>query len=67
MTDTPTRPSTNEEPELASEESVPLDGKDEVGEKMMEDLGREKAQKAEDDAPPPSPPAEPMPKQFPTS
>jgi hypothetical protein len=33
----------NEEPELGNEESVPLDGKDPVGEKMMDDLGRERA------------------------
>jgi len=32
----------NEEPEPTAEESVPLDGKDPVGEKMMEDLGRER-------------------------
>ena len=33
----------NEEPELGNEESVPLDGKDRVGEEMMDDLGRERA------------------------
>ena len=32
----------NEEPEVVQEESVPLDGKDEKGEKMMEELGRNK-------------------------
>lgn len=32
----------NEEPEITQEESVPTDGKDEQGEKMMEDLGRNK-------------------------
>jgi hypothetical protein len=35
----------SDEPELSSEESVPSDGKDEVGEKMMEELGRERRQK----------------------
>jgi hypothetical protein len=54
----------NEEPEIAFEESIPSDGKDEVGEKMMEDLGRDKASKEDS----PSPPAEPpMPEQFPAS
>ena len=32
----------NDEPEITQEESVPSDGKDEVGEKMMEDLGRQR-------------------------
>ena len=56
----------NEEPELGSEESIPLDGKDVVGERMMEDLGRDRKEKAQE-ADPSSPPAEPMPEQFPTS
>lgn len=30
------------EPPIANEESVPSDGKDEVGEKMIEELGRDK-------------------------
>ena len=30
----------NEEPELGAEESIPLDGKDPVGEQMMEELGQ---------------------------
>jgi len=30
------------EPEITQEESVPSDGKDEVGEKMMEELGRDR-------------------------
>ena len=34
-----------EEPEVTQEESVPSDGRDEVGEKMMEDLGRDKARR----------------------
>ncbi|RZL65429.1 MAG: hypothetical protein EOP81_04260 [Variovorax sp.] len=32
----------NEEPEITQEESVPTDGKDEKGEQMMKDLGRNK-------------------------
>lgn len=32
----------NDEPEITQEESIPSDGKDKVGEKMMEDLGRER-------------------------
>ena len=31
-----------EEPELTQEESVPLDGKDEVGERLMDELGQER-------------------------
>jgi len=34
-----------EEPEVTQEESIPSDGRDEVGEQMMEDLGREKARR----------------------
>lgn len=33
---------TNDEPEVTQEESIPSDGKDEEGEKLMEDLGRER-------------------------
>ena len=40
---TRTKPGDNEEPEITQEESIPSDGKDEVGEKMMEELGREKS------------------------
>lgn len=32
----------NEEPEIVQEESVPSDGKDIEGEKMMEELGKHK-------------------------
>lgn len=32
----------NEEPEITQEESVPSDGKDKKGEKMMEELGADK-------------------------
>ena len=53
----------NEEPEIGFEESIPLDGPDPVGEKMIEELGgREPVQKE-----PSSPPPEPMPEQFPAS
>ena len=38
-----TKPGDAEEPEITQEESIPSDGKDEVGEKMMEELGREKS------------------------
>ncbi|MDM0115312.1 hypothetical protein QTI66_24395 [Variovorax sp. J22R133] len=31
-----------EEPEITQEESIPSDGKDEEGEKMMEKLGQER-------------------------
>jgi len=37
--------STQDEPELANEESVPTDGKDPVGEKLMEQLGAERRAK----------------------
>ena len=40
----PNRP-VKEEPEVTQEESIPSDGKDEVGEEMMKDLGRERAKK----------------------
>jgi hypothetical protein len=36
----------NEEPELGAEESIPLDGKDPVGEQMMEELGRDSRESA---------------------
>lgn len=39
---TKTKPGDHEEPEITQEEDVPLDGKDEVGEKMMEELGRDR-------------------------
>lgn len=32
--------SAHEEPEIVQEESIPSDGKDQEGEKMMEELGR---------------------------
>jgi hypothetical protein len=34
-----------EEPTPAAEESIPSDGKDEKGEEMMEELGRERREK----------------------
>ena len=46
----------NEEPELTQEESIPSDGRDEVGEKMMEDLGREKMQRDKEFGTPGKPP-----------
>lgn len=54
----------NDEPELGADESVPLDGKDPVGEKMIEELGRERRKdKADDrDADP-----GPLPEQLPVS
>lgn len=39
---TPPTPPMKDEPELANEESVPSDGKDHKGERMMEELGRDK-------------------------
>ncbi|VTU35910.1 hypothetical protein H4CHR_03779 [Variovorax sp. PBS-H4] len=63
MSTNPSRATPNEEPEIGFEESVPLDGPDPVGEKMIEDLGRGKRAEQE----PPAPPSEPMPKQFPAS
>lgn len=43
---TPVTPPGNDEPEITQEESIPSDGKDEKGEKMMEDLGRERRRDA---------------------
>lgn len=43
MNDTAKQPApAKEEPELRLEESIPSDGKDEQGEKLMEELGRDK-------------------------
>lgn len=42
MTTPPSKNPKNEEPEIAQEESVPSDGPDHKGEKMMEDLGKNK-------------------------
>ncbi len=39
----PTPQAGNEEPEIVQEESVPSDGKDLEGEKLMEEIGRTKA------------------------
>jgi hypothetical protein len=44
---TPVTPPSNDEPEITQEESIPSDGKDEKGEKMMEDLGRERGRDAD--------------------
>lgn len=54
----------DDEPEIGFEESIPLDGRDPVGEQMIEDLGRHRRQS---DETPSSPPAEPMPEQLPVS
>lgn len=40
-------PVAKEEPEPRFEPSIPLDGKDEEGERMMEELGRERREKQE--------------------
>ncbi len=40
-------PPGSEEPEVTQEDSVPSDGKDKEGEKMMEDLGRERKEQGE--------------------
>lgn len=34
-----------EEPEITQEESIPSDGRDEVGEDMMKELGRERVER----------------------
>ncbi len=44
---TPRRDASNEEPELGAEESIPLDGKDPVGEQMMKELGRDSGKRAD--------------------
>ncbi|MBT2325038.1 hypothetical protein J7E62_22145 [Variovorax paradoxus] len=59
----PRRPTTNEEPELAFEESIPSDGKDPEGEKMIDELGKEKPKPKPEKEPPP----EPLPEQLPVS
>ncbi|MDR6535271.1 hypothetical protein [Variovorax soli] len=57
-----TRAAPDEEPEIGFEESIPLDGPDPVGEKMIDDLGRDRPQEE-----PRSRPPEPMPEQLPVS
>ncbi|VWX63636.1 conserved hypothetical protein [Burkholderiales bacterium 8X] len=64
----------NEEPQITNEDSVPLDGKDPVGEKMMDELGKDRrrndeqpAEKATEDKVPPQPHADPLPKRMPIS
>lgn len=65
----PRRPVTNEEPELAFEESIPSDGKDPVGEKMIDELDQAKPDETNPDRTEPKkePPPEPMPEQLPVS
>ncbi len=58
----PARPESKDEPEIAFEESIPSDGRDVVGEKMIEDLGKDKPRKDS-----PASPGEPMPEQLPVS
>lgn len=61
---TPRKHPDNEEPELGADESVPLDGKDPVGEEMMKDLGREKAKRLDKGH---GGDPGPLPEQFPVS
>ena len=58
----PRRPQTNEEPDIGFEESIPSDGDDPIGEKMIDDLAQPRPDKA-----PKEPPPEPMPEQLPVS
>ncbi len=58
----PARPGAKDEPEIAFEESIPSDGRDVVGEKMIDDLGKDKPRKD-----PQASPGEPMPEQLPVS
>ncbi len=62
----PRRPASNEEPQITNEESVPSDGKDPEGVKMIDELGKSDAGKKLDKVPPAAG-AEPMPKQMPVS
>ncbi|WP_157730652.1 hypothetical protein [Variovorax sp. HW608] len=57
----------NEEPELTFEESVPLDGPDPEGERMIDELGQERRRRQAEQAPPRPAEGEPMPEQFPAS
>jgi hypothetical protein len=61
----PRRQSSNEEPEIAFEESIPSDGDDPVGAKMIDELGQTRPDKPEQA--PEDPPPEPMPEQLPVS
>ena len=58
----PRRHPANEEPEIGFEESIPSDGDDPVGEKMIEELGQAKPEQV-----PKEPPPDPMPEQLPVS
>lgn len=62
---TPRRSMSNEEPEIGFEASIPSDGDDPVGQKMIDDLGQGKPEK--DEKAPEEPPPEPMPAQLPVS
>ncbi|MDM0035678.1 hypothetical protein QTI33_26330 [Variovorax sp. J22P271] len=61
---TPRKDASNEEPELGAEESVPLDGKDPVGEQMMKDLGRDAGKGAKERTTGEEDPG-PLPERFP--
>ncbi|MDN8615779.1 hypothetical protein [Variovorax ginsengisoli] len=64
---TPRRDASNEEPELGAEESIPLDGKDPVGEQMMKELGRDSGKRADQHAKEEEGDPGPLPEQFPAS
>jgi len=59
----------NDEPDLGADESIPLDGKDPVGEKMIEELGRKSPSESESRSEPDSEKTDPgpLPKQLPVS
>jgi len=63
---TPRNDASNEEPELGAEESIPLDGKDPIGEEMMKDLGRDSRKRSDGSANGENDPG-PLPGQFPAS
>jgi hypothetical protein len=56
----------NEEPDIGFEESIPSDGKDSVGEAMIDSLDQNKPEPKPDKLPP-APPAGPLPDQLPVS
>ena len=63
---TPRKDASNEEPELGAEESIPLDGKDPVGEEMMKALSRDSRKRSDESANSEDDPG-PLPEQFPAS
>jgi len=62
----PQKHPSNEEPEIGFEESIPSDGKDPVGEAMIDNLGKDTPAHKPDKLPP-APPAGPLPEQLPVS